>query len=146
MKDLEYKYGNLLKDADIQTILRRANTPKESHHMAYKLAYKRYGEQYAKRMTAIFNHITKLYDMYNDIPRQPPCPTLNQVPTNTTNELKKTLARETLGAVGRGVKGFGMGAVSLVTRPFTKKNQNQQRSIRAARRSAERNQRMRPTI
>lgn len=119
-RSLTKKYGNYLNEKEIVSIIKNSKNDSESHHKAYSKAYKRYAEQYASQLKNILLHLSTVYTLYEKVPEQPPCPTLEFVPTDVSNKIKSTVVRETVGAVSRSIRNIGGRAVRFVTEPIGK--------------------------
>ena len=119
-RSLTKKYGNYLDKKEVVSIIKNSKNDSESHHKAYNKAYERYAEQYTLQLKNILVHLSTVYALYEKVPVQPPCPTLEFVPTDVSNKIKSTVVRETVGAVSRGIRNLGGRAVRYVTEPIGK--------------------------
>lgn len=139
-----HKYKQFLNADEIRYIVQKSKNIADLQHKAYSLAYKNYAKLYARQMKEI-------YKLYGKIPQQPPCPTLEYVPSNTKKELGMTVMREGARAMGASAIGAGASVAHLALRPVavassviggvarrlapTKQEANRARNERARRRS-----------
>ena len=104
---LKKKYGKLLTDDAIRRITKTSNSDYTAHHVAFQEANRVYAERMVLMMKELWGQVNKIYQM---VPNSPPCPTLDQCPSNLTNEIKREAWRAVGGAVGGTVGKVG-GAV-----------------------------------